>query len=362
MKRLFGISLFVAGLAACNSGAGNPADGVAVDSDAADGDDGAVDSDTAAADGNDVAVDSDTSAADGDDVAVGDDTANDVAVDSDSAADTSTITTRTLSLGGWTLQPGEETTRCMVVRLGNRDKIFVPRIRTTLSQGSHHFIVYRTNETEERTTPFECAPFTDVVGGGTVPLMITQTREETVELPPGVAFELEPNQMIRLEAHYLDYYPDPITTSAEVVFDVLPAGEAPLVADFLFYGTTSFLLPKHKETTTPWNYLQVPAGLQVFAMTGHTHALGTNVEVETATSAAAGTSVYPPAGRPFRWNDAPVAYFDPPLEFGEGEGFRFRCSWNNTTDGPVWFGESATAEMCFFWAYYYPSRGFLVQF
>ena len=102
--------------------------------------------------------------------------------------------------------------------------------------------------------------------------MITQTRDETLELPPGVAFELEANQMIRLEAHYLDYFPEPITTSAEVVFDVLPAGEAPLVADFLFYGTTSFLLPKGKETTIPWHYLQVPAGLQVFAMTGHTHA------------------------------------------------------------------------------------------
>ena len=153
---------------------------------------------------------------------------------------------------------------------------------------------------------------------------------------------------------------DPATD--EVVFDVLPAGEAPLVADFLFYGTTSFLLPKGKETTIPWHYLQVPAGLQVFAMTGHTHALGTNVEVEVATSAAGGSAVYPPEGQPFRWSDAPIAYFDPPLEFADGQGFRFRCSWNNTTDAAVKFGESANAEMCFFWAYYYPSRGFLVQF
>ena len=38
-------------------------------------------------------------------------------------------------------------------------------------------------------------------------------------------------------------------------------------------------------------------------------------------------------------------------------GFRFTCEWNNQSGGTVSFGESATDEMCFFWAYYYPSKG-----
>jgi len=271
-------------------------------------------------------------------------------------------TSYTLKLGGWTMQPGAETTRCVVVRLGNTDKIWVPRIHSTLSKGSHHFVIYRSSDTEERKDPFNCQPFSETLGGETVPLMISQTRDETLELPPDVAFELQPNQMIRLEAHYLNYFTDPITTAAEIEFEVMPAEQNPLIADFLFYGTTQIQIPAGKTVTTPWNYYPVPAGLQIFAMTGHTHQLGTNVEVDLASSTNAGTSVYPPQDKPFKWSEAPVAFFDPPLTIEDGQGFRFRCTWNNTTGQAVGFGESATREMCFFWAYYYPSRGFLVQF
>jgi hypothetical protein len=40
-----------------------------------------------------------------------------------------------------------------------------------------------------------------------------------------------------------------------------------------------------------------------------------------------------------------------------GGGFDFTCTWYNNTSATVKFGESATNEMCFFWAYYYPSQG-----
>lgn len=276
--------------------------------------------------------------------------------------DTTSAESFTLSLGGWTMQPGAEATKCVVVRLGNTKKIWVPRIHSTLSKGSHHFVIYRSSDTEERTTPFNCQPFSETLGGDTVPLMISQTREETLELPPDVAFELQPNQMIRLEAHYLNYFTEPITTDAQITFEVMPDDQAPLIADFLFYGTIQIQIPAGKTVTTPWNYYPVPAGLEIFAMTGHTHQLGTNVEVDFADSATAGTSVYPPEDKPFKWSEAPVAFFDPPIAIQDGQGFRFRCTWTNTTDRAVGFGESATKEMCFFWAYYYPSRGFIVRF
>lgn len=269
----------------------------------------------------------------------------------------------TLELGGWTMQPGEETTRCIITRLGNAERIFVPRIRTNLARGSHHFVIYRASDQVERKEPFECTPFSETLGGQTVPLMITQTREETLALPPDVAFELEADQMIRLEAHYLNYYTEPITAEAVITFEALPPDATPLVADFLFYGMTSFFIPEGQSVTTNWRYYPVPDGLQVFALTGHTHALGTNVEVEVASNASSSTEVvYPPPGEPFKWSEAPVAFFDPPLSFSTGEGFRFRCSWTNTTDSGVGFGESARSEMCFFWAYYFPSRGFISRF
>jgi hypothetical protein len=284
-----------------------------------------------------------------------------VSPDGADGADTTSIGSFTLTLGSWNMSPAEETTRCVVKRLGNADTIRVSQIRTNLSRGSHHFIVYKSPDTVEQTAPFPCAPFSETLNGQTVPLMISQIREETLTLPDGVAFELAPNQMIRLEAHYLNYFPEPIDTGAEVTFELAPSTATEL-ADFMFYGTTQVYIPAGQKVTTPWKFHPVPTGVKVFGLTGHTHALGTNVEIEKATTRTdPGLSVYPPEGRPFDWAEAPIAHFEPPLDF-EGDGFRFRCSWNNTTQRDAHFGESATQEMCFFWAYYYPSQGVLIRF
>jgi hypothetical protein len=40
-----------------------------------------------------------------------------------------------------------------------------------------------------------------------------------------------------------------------------------------------------------------------------------------------------------------------------GNGLSYQCEWNNATDDVVEFGEGVNDEMCFLWAYYYPSVG-----
>ena len=47
------------------------------------------------------------------------------------------------------------------------------------------------------------------------------------------------------------------------------------------------------------------------------------------------------------------------LSFQAGEGLAWQCSYDTSADSSkVCFGESGqTNEMCFIWAYYYPSHG-----
>ena len=52
-----------------------------------------------------------------------------------------------------------------------------------------------------------------------------------------------------------------------------------------------------------------------------------------------------------------TVYHDPPLAMPESGGFMFSCEYYNKSTETVGFGESANDEMCFFWAYYYPSVG-----
>src|SRR5260221_8324656 len=65
---------------------------------------------------------------------------------------------------GWgpvTVAPGQESTRCIWLRLGNDTEIKVHQLHNVLGASSHHLIVYKDDmDTTEQTTPVPCQPFT----------------------------------------------------------------------------------------------------------------------------------------------------------------------------------------------------------
>jgi hypothetical protein len=269
-------------------------------------------------------------------------------------------TTYTLTFGPITVQPGEENTQCLVLHLGNPAGVHVDTIHNTLTTGSHHMIVYRSNETVEQTTPFDCKPFTDTLDptkGST--LMVTQKRDDTLTLPDGVGFALDADQMIRLELHYINPGAQPIQVTATTNMTTMDERQFQSAADFLFIGDPDITLPPGAQTSLGPIFFSLPpeyAGSQFFAITGHEHQLGTNVKVSVAANRTdPGASIYDVPG--WLWSEPATVVSDPPFTVPDNGGFRFTCDWNNTTNATVNFGESANDEMCFFWAYYYPSQG-----
>jgi hypothetical protein len=265
-----------------------------------------------------------------------------------------------LSFSPGTVQPGEEHTKCLVLRLGNPDSIHVGQIHNTLSNGSHHMIVYRSTDTVEQKAPFDCVPFTDTLDpskGST--LMVTQKKDDTLTLPSGVGFTLDPNQMVRIELHYINPTNQPIDVNATTNFITMDDSAYQNEADFLFIGDPDITIPPNSSTTLGPIFFALPpeySGSQFFAITGHEHQFGTNVKVEVASSATdPGTSVYDVPG--WLWSEPTTVVADPPFTVPDNGGFRFTCDWTNTSNSTVNFGESANDEMCFFWAYYYPSQG-----
>jgi hypothetical protein len=257
--------------------------------------------------------------------------------------------------------PFQEDTRCLTVPLGNDIPVKIDRIRNTLGASSHHFIVYRVNDGDIGATPTPCVPFVDTLDPTAgAPLMITQRAEETLALPEGVAFALAADQLVRLEVHYVNPTPTPITVEAVTELHAMPDAEFRHEADFLFIGNPDIQLPSRPDVQQlgpTWFPVRSSLdGVEVFAITGHTHKLGVDVEVEVASgSDQPGTKVYDPVS--FSWSEPETIFHDPPFTIPSGGGFRFTCQWINETGRFVDFGESADDEMCFFWAYYYPSRG-----
>ena len=270
-----------------------------------------------------------------------------------------------LTFGPVTVAAGQENTQCVVKRLGNAAAMHVGSIHNVLTSGSHHLIVYRTNDTVEQPTPFDCKPFVGTLNPANgSPLMITQKKDELLTLPDGVAYTLQANQMIRLEMHYINPSANPIMVEGTSTFIPIADAAFKYEADFLFIGDPDINIPPNSSKTLGPIFYKLPAAYATsnfFAITGHEHQLGTNVLISTASNAAdMGSPIYNVAG--WMWNEPKTVFFNPTFNIPANGGFKFSCDWNNTSSNTVKFGESANDEMCFFWAYYYPSQGAKVCF
>ena len=265
--------------------------------------------------------------------------------------------THTVNFPAVTVAPGEENTQCIVTRLGNDELIRVHQIHNVLPNGSHHLIVYRTADTEEKLTPYDCTPFLDALDpskGSTV--MVTQKHDETLTLPDGVGFSMSPSQMVRLEMHYINTTSASIDVSATSTFVTMPAKAYKDEADFLFIGNPDIDVAAHSKATLGPTFFGVPddlANVKFFGITGHTHQMGTNVTVSAAdTQLGPDKSVYDVPG--WLWSEPETVIHDPPFSIPQGGGFRFTCEYNNVGEQQVGFGESASDEMCFFWGVLLP--------
>jgi hypothetical protein len=273
-----------------------------------------------------------------------------------------------MTWGPVTVQPGQESTQCIWLHMDNDAEIKVHQLHDTLSQSSHHLIVYLDDlDTTEQTTPMPCQPFTGALNttGKITPIAITQKKDDEITLPSGVAYTLAAHQMVKLEMHYINTSDTAAQASANVDFFAADPATIHDEASILFTGSPDINLPPGQSTTLH-EFFSVPSYLDlssshIFAITGHEHQYGTGVQVNVAPSKSGPmTSVYAPT--PFVWSEPETTPHDPGFSVPVGGGFDFTCTWNNTSSQAVKFGESAKDEMCFFWAYYYPSQGSKVCF
>ncbi|MGB5222466.1 MAG: hypothetical protein WBN60_15620 [Polyangiales bacterium] len=140
----------------------------------------------------------------------------------------------TVKWGPFEVPAGFEQTRCVMKRLGNAEPISVHEIHNVLGATSHHFIVYQVDDTVERPEPYPCNPFTDTFNDP--PLIITQRSDDRLTLPEGVAYTIEPNQMVRLELHYINPSVAPQIAEATSTFVSMPSEDVENEADIMFLG------------------------------------------------------------------------------------------------------------------------------
>lgn len=255
------------------------------------------------------------------------------------------IESDTVTFGPDPLAVSEERTVCVVLDAGNDVARQVRAIRTTLGEGSHHMIVYRTDQ-PVTTTPFECFPFAD--GGSAV--FIAETREASLTYPSDAALAFGAHQHIKIEVHEVNYLDRPIDINSSVTFEYYPLSEpAHAPVQFLFTGNMSLYLPARTMTSVT-SFHPTPPGARIFGVTSHTHGLGVYASIHRGTSETTYTDLLHESND---WANPRLDTFTPPLVLDSSEGLRLQCDYDNVRSTDVSFGLDFLDEMCFLWAYYY---------
>ena len=256
------------------------------------------------------------------------------------------------------LAPAQETTQCVVLQLSNDTPQMLRRIHSVIASGSHHLIAYRAPAgTPLQATPTPCQPFADITNGVS-PVIIAESSDAEVAYPDGVGLPIEAHQLIKLEEHFINTTDAAIQSTGTVEFTLADPDPNLIAANLMFWGPQGFAAISPHATGSADFAHAVLANAKVFGLTTHEHHFGTLATVGLAASAqAASTELY----RNTDWEHPPLKEFDPPLSFDGTQELRIHCEWFNSSDVPVPPGLSAvTNEMCFFWAYYYPSQGFQI--
>jgi len=271
-----------------------------------------------------------------------------------------------LQIGPIPLASGQERTICSTFRLSNTAQIDVVQIDTQLAPGSHHLILYKSMATAERKDIYDCPPLD--ISNGDIPLYIAETQNDNkLPLPTGVSYQLAAGQMVRLEAHYINATPNAIMGQGNVHLTVGDSSKSYQAADIMFCGSVTPLaqqlggqgVPPGMSMLPP-AFFAVPAGIKIFGLTTHEHKRGSLMTIDKSSSTAAGQNLT--MGQPY--DNPPFVVYDDNslLTFNQGEGLRWQCFYNNPDNMTYYFGQSAQSnEMCFLWAYYFPSVGHFIS-
>lgn len=262
-------------------------------------------------------------------------------------ADHTVVETRSLTIGPITVPPGGEQTVCVVLDLGNATPRMIRSLRTELTAGTHHVIVTRSDEAVQ-PTPFSCGAF---AGGGADQdvLFIAQQSEGALAYPPGSGLRIAAHQSIHLEMHYMNAQPSgDLDIAGTVHLDLAADDDSLRPINLLFTGNLSLFLPAGEQVTVN-SFHDLPDGVDLFALTPHTHQWGRRAALELATSSSDPDAVL--LHESTDWAERPITVIDP-ITITAGQGLRLTCEYDNQSGADVSFGLGAEDEMCFLWAHY----------
>jgi hypothetical protein len=188
----------------------------------------------------------------------------------------------------------------------------------------------------------------------------------------GMGQKIKPNQVMRIDAHYINATDKPILREAWLYLRAVPKEKVLHTVDMItFFQTAINVPPQSTGTVTARGACVAPSDRNVALLTGHFHAHGTRFTIWWNKSDGSSEEIY----NTFDWDTPGNGFYNyrvknPTIEskgiwgaksgyiqMKKGESLSFECQYDNPTDTPVRFGELGKDQMCNVFGLYYPTDG-----
>ncbi|HEX3595258.1 MAG TPA: hypothetical protein VHU80_09160 [Polyangiaceae bacterium] len=242
--------------------------------------------------------------------------------------------------GSWTLAPGAENSNLCVKKAITEDT-YIHAIRPVNPLGTHHTLVTIGDANDDCRTSVPTG-FVYAAGLGSQGLV----------LPDGVALKLPAGKVLDLSLHIYNTGTTELSGTSAMEVITMDPKDVVYESDSVLAGPLAFTLPAHQVTTIA-NDCALTADQSAFALFPHMHQLGTHFKT-TVNMGGVPTVLH---DADFLFNEQLQIPLDPILGLHAGDSISTECTYENTTDHDVTFGESSDTEMCFSVLFRYPKQG-----
>ena len=249
---------------------------------------------------------------------------------------------------------GTEVQNCYYLKTPIDQPMQVGHIKVNFAEGTHHVQLYYGAEPHQDGVEscFQAVDFDKWH------LLVAAQRDALDwQLPDGVAFELEPQQQLLLQVHYVNV--GMLTTAQDrgggtITMESRPAGEVKQHMGSIF-GQQRDIHIAPQSTFSVEGLCTLPREVDMGAFAGHYHFRGKDfIGYKTDLAGVTGAQFY----RSDNFSEPAFDVYDVahPLHFGPGERIMWHCDYDNPTDVEVDFGpREADQEHCNMFAFYYPA-------
>ena len=252
------------------------------------------------------------------------------------------------------VEPASEVQLCKYIEMP-RDKgdvLAVDAITHTYTEGSHHFLVYKTTLAEmpaggDTLVPCEESAWMTVVRGVAY---AAQSPEGEIVLPEGVSQRFQSGEVLLLQTHYLNAGSEALSARIDFDLHLTTVEAAPTEAGVLFFFNPIIHLPPNGAATAELS-CPIPADANLIFAASHMHKQGTRfrADIEGGDDAR---KLYETS----EWAEPlPLELDAPSGTLKAGDRIRYACDFENAGPQTITAGPSAaTDEMCMFIGMYYP--------